>query len=301
MTDPPAWWPHRDLSRLEAVGDLRWHVQRWPAHAPRTKAPQALLLHGTGAGSFSWRHFAPMLAEHFEVFAPDLPGHGFTLTPSAQPLSLPAVAAALADWMRARGVAPSLVVGHSAGAALAVRLALDDAVPASLIVSVNGALLPIGGPVGRLFLPIARLLSTNPLVVPAFASWASGRSAARRLLASTGSRIDADGERCYAHLIADRSHVAGALRLMASWDLAPLQAALPGLASPLLLIAALGDRTLPPSHAARVHALVPNSRHVTLPALGHLAHEEDAGAVAGAVMRAWAQVVDADPRQSLTN
>lgn len=292
MTELPAWWPNRELSTLETVGDLRWHVQRWPARETRAKAPQALLLHGTGSASFTWRHLAPMLAEHFEVFAPDLPGHGFTRTPPGQSLSLPAVANALSEWMRARSIEPRLLVGHSAGAALAIRLALDDAVSASLIVSVNGALLPIGGAIGRMFLPLARLLSTNPIVVPAFAVWASGRSAARRLLASTGSRIDAEGERCYAHLIADRSHVAGALRLMASWDLAPLQAELPGLSPPLLLLAALGDRTLPPSHAARVHALVPRARLLTLPALGHLAHEENAPAVAGPVMRAWAEIAD---------
>jgi magnesium chelatase accessory protein len=291
VTEPPAWWPHRELSHFETVGSVRWHVQRWPARESRTNAPQALLLHGTGSASFSWRRLAPILAGHFEVFAPDLPGHGFTLTPSSQSLSMPAVSAALAEWMRARKVVPDLLIGHSAGAALAIRLALDGAVSPSLIVAVNGALLPMGGPIGRMFLPLARLLSTNPLVVPAFAAWASGRSAARRLLTSTGSRIDAEGERCYAHLIADRSHVSGALRLMASWDLAPLQSALHRLTPPLLLLAALGDRTLPPSHAARVHALVPRSRLVNLPALGHLAHEEDANAVACPVMRAWAEAV----------
>jgi magnesium chelatase accessory protein len=251
-------------------------------------APQALLLHGTGSASFSWRHLAPLLAERFEVFAPDLPGHAYTQTPPTQALSLPAVAAALATWLHACDVAPALLVGHSAGAAIALRLALDGAASPSLIVAINGAILPLQGPIGRLFLPIARLLSTNPLVAPAFSAWASGPGAARRLLASTGSTIDSEGERCYAHLVADRTHAAGALRLMASWDLAPLEADVPQLRTPLLLLAALGDRTLPPSHAGRVRAILPRAQLVSLPGLGHLAHEEDAAAVLAPVARAWA-------------
>lgn len=271
---------------------LRWHAQHWPCRAGSGVAPQALLLHGTGSASFSWRHLAPLLAERFEVFAPDLPGHGRTLTPPSQGLSLPAVTAALGRWMRACGVAPQLLVGHSAGAALAIRLTLDGVASPSLIVAINGAILPMQGPMGRMFLPLARLLSTNPLVVPVFAAWASGPRAVRRLLASTGSKIDDEGQRCYAHLVADRTHAAGALRLMASWDLSALQADLPRLSAPLLLLAASGDRTLPPSHAARVRALLPRARLVMLPSLGHLAHEEDAGAVATALMRAWSSVSD---------
>jgi magnesium chelatase accessory protein len=276
---PPSWWPHRDRSGFVDSGGLRWHVQRWPAEP---KAPVALLLHGTGAGSFSWRHLAPRLAGDYDVIAPDLPGHAFTAAPPRQPLDLPSVADAVARLLRTLRAAPSLVIGHSAGAAVALRMALDAGANAPFVapvVSINGAILPLQGPIGRMFLPIARVLAANPLVAPAFAAWAALPPVAKRLLASTGSRIDAEGERCYAQLVADPAHAAGALRLMAAWDLAPLERELPALAAPLLLVAAAGDRTLPPSHARRVHALLPRAERVELPALGHLAHEEDAAAV----------------------
>lgn len=287
---PPDWWPHRDRSRFTTVGALRWHVQHWPGPGGPRAAPLALLLHGTGASAHSWRDLAPRLAPHFEVVAPDLPGHAFTLTPPSQALSLDAVAAALAEWLAVEKLRPALVVGHSAGAAIALRLALARAIDPALIVSINGAILPLQGPVGRLFLPVARLLSGHAWVAPAFATWASGKGAARRLLDGTGSRIDAIGERCYAHLVSQREHAAGALRLMASWDLAALEAALPALAPPLWLIAAEGDRTLPPSHARRVQARLPSARVVEVPRLGHLAHEEDAEAFAATIHRAWAEV-----------
>jgi magnesium chelatase accessory protein len=283
---PPPWWPHAQRSLHVASGGQRWHLQRWP----REGAPVALLLHGTGAATHSWRHLAPLMAARFDVIAPDLPGHGFTATPPSQPFDLPAVAAAVAQLLQTLGVQPALIVGHSAGAAVALRLALDARVPAHApIVSINGAVLPPHGPLARALLPLGRVLAGAPLVAPAFAAWAAWPAVTRRLLDSTGSRIDAEGERCYARLVADRAHTAGALRLMASWELAPLAQALPTLASPLWLIAAANDRTLPPSHAQRVRALLPRAHCVALPALGHLAHEEDAAAVWRVVESAWAE------------
>jgi magnesium chelatase accessory protein len=301
----PSWWPHAAHSRFVPVGALRWHVQRWSAHAPG--APVALLLHGTGAGTHTWRHLAPLLAQRFDVIAPDLPGHAFTGTPRQQPLTLPAVAQAVGALLGALQVRPALVVGHSAGAAVAMRMVLDGQIAPALTVSINGALLPLQGPVGRLFLPLARLLAGNPLVPPVFAAWASLPSMARRLLEGTGSRIDSVGERAYAHLVANAAHASGALRLMASWDLQPLAAALADWKAPLLLIAAAGDRTVPPLESQRVHERVrartgDASRCVVLQRGGHLVHEEDAPAVFAALWDAWQQAAPAAaaarPRQA---
>jgi magnesium chelatase accessory protein len=284
----PPWWPHGGCSSYCQVGKLRWHVQQWSAGA---HAPVALLLHGTGAATHTWRHLAPLLAPHFRVFAPDLPGHGYTSTPSEQALTLPAVAQAVGELLAACKLQPTLVIGHSAGAAIAMRMVLDGRVAPQLTVSINGAILPLQGPVGRLFLPLARLLTVNPFVPPAFAVVAGLPVVARRLLEGTGSRIDGEGQRCYAHLMANPAHVAGALRLMASWDLQPLRDALPHWCAPLSLIAAEGDRTLPAAYSQRVATLIDDAatRCVVLPRLGHLAHEEDAAAVLAPLWSAWQQ------------
>lgn len=285
----PTWWPHAAHSRTLDAGALRWHAQQW-LHEDRD-APVALLLHGTGAATHTWRHVAPLLAPRFHVIAPDLPGHGFTSAPAQQPFTLPGVAYAVSELLGTMKLRPTLIVGHSAGAAIAMRMVLDGLMAPALTVSIAGAILPLQGPIGRLFMPLARALTINPFVPPAFAAMARLPSVARRLLASTGSRIDAEGEHCYGYLMANATHAAGALRLMASWDLQPLADDLTHWRAPLLLIAGADDRTLPAAHSQRVQAIVGNaaSRCVVLPRLGHLAHEEDAAAVMAPLWAAWQQ------------
>ncbi len=54
-----------------------------------------------------------------------------------------------------------------------------------------------------------------------------------------------------------------------------------------MLVVGAGDRSIPPSDAARVRAVLPSARVATLPGLGHLAHEERPEAVAEILGR-WA-------------
>ena len=93
-------WPNRAHSRFVDAGRLRWHVQVWG------EGPVLLLLHGTGAATHSWRALAPLLAEHFTVVAPDLPGHGFTTGGPAGGLAMPAMARAVGELLRTMDLAP---------------------------------------------------------------------------------------------------------------------------------------------------------------------------------------------------
>lgn len=261
-------WPNREASRFVFSGGLRWHVQEMGEGRP------ILLVHGTGAASHSWRALAPMLAKAFRVIAPDLPGHGFTQVPPDYRLSLPAMAEGLSGLLRTLDISPALVVGHSAGAAILARMALDDAIAPHALASLNGALLPLHGLPGHLFSPIAKLLCTTSLAPRLFAWRARDPRMVQRLLDGTGSAIDAEGIALYARLARNPGHVAAALGMMASWDLHPIERDLPNLAARLVLVAAGNDRMIPSSHALRVRRLAPNATLVPLPDLGHLAHEE---------------------------
>ncbi len=162
--DRPDWttdgrdWPHRAASRFVEAGGLKWHVQEFGD----PKAPVLLLLHGTGAATHSWRGLAPLLAARFRVVAPDLPGHGFTDPLPGASLSLPGMAAAVGALASALGIAPSVVAGHSAGAAVLARMCLDGTVSPRLVAAFNGALAPLPGAASLLFPSMARLLFLNP-------------------------------------------------------------------------------------------------------------------------------------------
>jgi magnesium chelatase accessory protein len=284
-------WPHRDASRFVQAGGLRWHVQRMGA------GPVALLIHGTGASVHSWRGLMPLLAERFTVVAMDLPGHAFTDTPAAAQLSLPGMASAVAALVKALALDVELIVGHSAGAAIGARLALDGALAPNVLVAINGAFLPLAGLPGLLFPPVARLMAATPLAPQLFARRSWDRAAVERLIGGTGSTLDAQGLALYGALVRDPHHAAGALGMMARWDLRPLARDLTRLQTPLALIVGANDRAVPPADAHRVQALIPATTPCTLdgvPGAGHLVHEELPGEVVRLALQAVAHQARVD-------
>lgn len=261
-------WPHRDASSFIEAAGICWHVQKMG------QGPPMLLLHGTGAATHSWRGFLPLLARHFSVIAPDLPGHGFTQSPPPRRLSLPGMAADIGALLGKLDVRPAIAVGHSAGAAILARMCIDGRMAPHLLVSLNGAFMPFGGIANHLFSPLAKLLVLNPLVPRVFAWQASNAGAVERLIANTGSTIDREGVELYRRLVRSPAHVASALRMMANWRLEPLLHDLPRLTPTLLLIVATNDRSIPPEVAQQVREILPGALIERLPGLGHLAHEE---------------------------
>lgn len=268
-----------DTQRVEAAG-LHWRVR------VEGSGPVLLLLHGTGASIHSWRRLLPLLTSNFTICAPDLPGHARTDPLPASRLSLPGMAEAVGELLEALGLTPACAVGHSAGAAILARMMLDGRIRPASWVSLNGALLPLHGLAGLSFRPIARLMVASSLPARLFAVRARDPVAIRRLIASTGSRLDEEGVELYASLVRNPAHVANVLAMMAAWDLEPLARQLPRLEARTLLVVGGNDHTVPPSHADRVRRLLPSAETLILPGLGHLAHEEAPERVASLV-RDW--------------
>ena len=285
-------WPHRAHSRFVQAAGLRWHVQQIGDDA---RLPEVLLLHGTGASTHSWRGLISQLTPHFNVLSLDLPGHAFTDMPpggaSSCTMSLPGMAQAIGKLLTELASSPALIVGHSAGAAIAVRMVLDGLATPQQIVSINGALQPLGGLAGQVFSPVAKLMSALPFVPTLFAWQATQPRVVQKLIDSTGSRLDAGGMALYAQLVKSPGHAAGALGMMANWDLPQLAVDLLRLQTPLGLIVASHDRTVSPRQAAALIAQWPTSSKlpkpqlITLPGLGHLAHEEQPELVASHILK----------------
>lgn len=262
-------WPGRAHSRFVDAGRLRWHVQQMGT------GPALLLLHGTGAATHSWRALAPLLAEQFTVTAIDLPGHGFTTGRPAGGMSMPAMARAIHALLGKLDTRPDIIVGHSAGAAIAIRMTLDGLASPHAIVGLDAALLPFPGLGAKLFPTLAKLLFVNPFAPHILSRFVrTPADTARFLERSTGSTIDAAGVDQYHRLFTTSAHCAGAIAMMADWDLDALHRDLPRLATPLLLIHGASDTAIPIATAQAAAALVGDGQLTALPGLGHLAHEE---------------------------
>lgn len=261
-------WPNRECSRFVETPGIRWHVQM------AGQGPVLLLLHGTGAATHSWRDLLPRLSAHYTVIAPDLPGHGFTRGRPKQGLTLDGMAAALADLLEKLDAQPALVVGHSAGAAIALQLVHAQGWNTPVI-GFNPALMPFPGLAARLFPSLAKMLFVNPFVPRMLAGIARIPGETGRFLArATGSRIDAGGIAAYEALMTSPRHCGGAMEMMASWDLESLGRLLPRLAVPVLLVHSTGDSAVPLGSVERAARAIPHCRLEVLPGLGHLAHEE---------------------------
>jgi magnesium chelatase accessory protein len=266
LRDLPGW-PHAAQSRFVRCAPHDWHLQEMG------RGPLVLLLHGAGASTHSWRDLMPALARHCRVLAIDLPGQGFSRLGSPARAGLQAMTEDLAALCAQNDWQPRALIGHSAGAALALALAPRlRSRPA--VVGLNAALGHFDGPAAWLFPLLARLLSVNPLTARLFTLGGPNPERARRLIAGTGSEIDETGLRCYARLMADRAHVDATLQMMSRWRIDPLLAQLPRIETPVLLVASAGDRAVPPAVSERAAARLPQARLQRLDRLGHLCHEE---------------------------
>jgi magnesium chelatase accessory protein len=271
-------WPNRDKSQFIRAGAVKWHVQ---SAGPET-APAILLVHETGAASHSFRDTLPLLAESYRVILPDLPGHGFTETRSDNTLSLPGMAKALGELCKTLKIAPSYGLGHSAGAAVLLQMALNQHASFTHIFGVNSALKPIAG--NAILSPLAKVFFANPLIPKIFSWRAATGDTIKSLLARTGSPLDPAGLKNYETLTRNPAHVAGALGMMASWDLNPLRGRLPSLDLPVSFVIAEDDPMVSPSDSRDAAKQMRAAEVIPIATGGHLLHEVNPAAIAQIVI-----------------
>ncbi|OYW51788.1 MAG: hypothetical protein B7Z31_13455 [Rhodobacterales bacterium 12-65-15] len=232
--------------------------------------PKLLLLHGAGASGHSFRHLIPALPG-YRVIVPDLPGQGFTRAGSRSRFGIEPMAEDLAQLLAQKDWLPEVVIGHSAGAALALQL--STLIPLRAVIGINAALGQFDGAAGFLFPLMARALAATPFVASLISRTLGREAKVEGLLANTGSTLEPEGMAQYLALVQRAAHVDGTLGMMAQWRIDRLMARAP-------------QFTVPPAVSRKAAALLPRADYRELAGLGHLAHEEDATTVAGAII-AW--------------
>lgn len=271
-------WPQHDASEFVTAAGLVWRVVR------AGDGPCLLLLHGTGSSAHSWSGLVTGLSRHFAVIAPDLPGHGFTRGRVAGGPSLPNIARSLVALLETVGCNPAMIVGHSAGAAIALQHAIATKWDRPII-GFNPALMPFPGLAAKLFPALAKVLFVNPFAPRIFARMAQVPGETERFLArATGSRVDAATLRCYRTLLGNSMHCDGTLAMMANWDLDALAGKLPSVQNPVLLVHSRGDSAVPLEAVKRGAGKLPHAEVIVEDRFGHLAHEEDPAMATGHIL-----------------
>ncbi len=276
MTSPHAPAPGSHTLDLDG---LAWHVE------VGGRGPVVLLLHGTGGAAGSWHDVARVLAEHCTVVIPEFPGHGRSALPAMDALTLEAFARGAAQLCARLGLAPVLVAGHSAGAAVALQLAADGAFPGLRhVVGVNAAL---EAP-PALAIPgcdvLVRSAFGAPLALDLVARLAARPGTIRRLLGTAGGSIPPAVIVRYEALFGGRAHALAAYGMTVAWRLAPLLARFPSLPVPATFLVGTDDRWTPPRVSSAAAGRIPGARVVRVEGAGHLLPEERPGTVADAIL-----------------
>ena len=269
----PNWWPNRSNSEFIKSDNYNWHIQKFGSTGKKL-----LLIHGTGASSHSWYPLIENLNLEFEILCLDLPGHGFTRALARQKKQLMIIVDQISLLLRNIDFYPNIIMGHSAGAAVAYELAKKIKTKPNTI-AINAAFGQFSGLAGVAFPYFAKIASSTTIPARFLSLLASKEEIVRKLLASTGSIIPELQVKCYQYLFSNTEHVDGTLQMMADWDLGYFLDRLPEETAPIHFLVGDKDTTVPPHISKSWDQSMPNSSLTQFNGLGHLLHEESPSAV----------------------
>lgn len=241
-----------------------------------------VLLHGGFSDGRSWTPQLESLTHDYDVVAWDAPGCGGSADPAAD-LRLADYADTVADLIRALGGGPVHLAGHSFGAGLAIDVyARHRELVRSLVLS--GAYagwrgsLPPAEVEARLNRALAELDRPPAEWVDSYLASLFGQTAPPETVeAARAMMLDV--------------RPAGTRSMLTAFASADLRSVLPTIAVPTLLIYGAEDVRAPRGVAEALHAAIPGSRLILVPAAGHDVNLE-APEEYDAAIRAFLQVVN---------
>jgi pimeloyl-ACP methyl ester carboxylesterase len=247
-------------------------------------APAVVFMHGlAGLLDDTSRTFLDLMAEHYRVFAPELPGYGDSVGEELleDMLDFTLHGWDVVDALGLSGRRPSLV-GHSLGGMIAAEMTClaPDAIEKLVLVDAFGLWLDEH--------PIPDVFSFLPYEFGDYLFHDSQRAAT--LLAGATDLADPDKLRQF--VIANARRLGTAGKIMFPIPNRRVSKRLYRLTTDTLVVWAEHDRLLPPVYASRWQALLPKSRAVCLPDAGHMLPYEQPQTLAREVLAFLAGALD---------
>jgi pimeloyl-ACP methyl ester carboxylesterase len=298
--EPVAGWPVSALG-----GQSRWIDLDGPVHyldfGGPAHGPLIVAVHGLGGGAVNWSAIAPLLTRKYRLLAPDLSGHGLTIS-AGRGTDVASNRLLLHRFTEAVSTRPVILMGNSMGgmisllqasaepASVAGLILIDPALPFQpvrpdpLVAAVFAmSAVPLLGP---LFVRQRRLMPVRSVVASTLALCCvdAGRvpakivelhvDVARRRATMAGNDKD------FAHAARSVVETASFLRGQA------YRRGLRDIACPVLLVHGQRDRLIPVSAARMAARSYPSWTLVELPDVGHIPQLEAPADTASAV-RTW--------------
>jgi len=261
----PDAWPNAEHSKSTRIGTIDWHYQEIG------NGPSVLFLHGAGASTHSWAPLIGLLKDRLHCLAIDLPGHGFTEGALGFQLGLAGASTEIARLLEKLDVHPDLIVGHSAGAAIAVTLATRlGEIP---VVAINGAFESFEGWAGVVFPMLAKSMVALPFVRDFITVPMAQAADIEKLLETTGSPLNAEEIAYYRILLKRREHITGTLGMMSQWHLERDMPAPAHIKTFVYFVQAHDDGTVSISATEKFRRSLSNSEETVFKDGGHLIHE----------------------------
>ena len=256
--DPAA----RYVSRHTVVRGMRFHFLEWGD----ASSPPVLLLHGGNQSAHSWDLVSLHLSDRYHVFAVDQRGHGDSEWSREVDYSLGAKAADALAFIEDQGMGSPIVVGHSMGGLVAMRMvvAAPEVARGLVLVDIGPELNPEGVKVVQNFVVHNVEFDDLEEFLDAVAKYDRFRT--REHIARTvkyNMLRRADGK--YVSKVDHRRVPEASASPLALDDFAAL-------AFPILVVRGGESNILEPEAAERFVGALADGRLVTVPGAGHNVH-----------------------------
>jgi magnesium chelatase accessory protein len=213
------------------------------------------------------------LSKDYTVIAPDLPGHGFTKSTGKKSLSLDDLALKLVDLRKALQIDYfDYIIGHSAGATLALAYALSAEQPKKII-GLNPSLIALPSLYHQFIAPLINPIVTSSFFTAILSDLLPHTKIIDGLLDSTKTNLTPGKRARYKTLFKSADHLNGSVSFMAETDIARLLEKCKSIQSQLTFIVTEDDGWIPIQNLRDVLQRYFKAAEIIELKGGHLFHE----------------------------